>query len=45
VIDAVKMQSVLGFVSPFFIRWATSVYLINSLLEQVVVRSKKVLGL
>jgi succinoglycan biosynthesis protein ExoU len=45
VIDAVKMQSVLGFVSPFFIRWATSVYLISSLLEQVVLRSKRVLGL
>jgi succinoglycan biosynthesis protein ExoU len=45
VIDAVKMQSVLGFVSPFFIRWTTSVYLISSLLEQVVVRSKRVLGL
>jgi succinoglycan biosynthesis protein ExoU len=45
VIDAVKIQSVRGFVSPFFIRWATSVYLISSLLEQVVVRSKRVLGL
>jgi succinoglycan biosynthesis protein ExoU len=45
VIDAVKMQSVSGFVSPFFIRWATSVYLISSLLEQIVVRSRRKLGL
>jgi succinoglycan biosynthesis protein ExoU len=45
VIDAVRIQSVLGFVSPFFIRWTTSVYLISSLLEQVVLRSKRVFGL
>jgi succinoglycan biosynthesis protein ExoU len=45
VIDAVKMRSVAAFLSPFFIRWATSVYLIGCLLEQIVVRSKRVLGL
>ena len=45
VIDAVKMRSVAAFLSPFFIRWTTSVYLTSCLLEQVVVRSKKSLGL
>jgi succinoglycan biosynthesis protein ExoU len=45
VIDAVKMRSVAAFLSPFFIRWGTSVYLMSCLLEQVVVRSKKSLGL
>jgi succinoglycan biosynthesis protein ExoU len=44
VIDAVKMRSVSAFLPPFFIRWVTSVYLINCLLEQIVVRSKKKLG-
>jgi succinoglycan biosynthesis protein ExoU len=45
VIDAVKMRSVRAFLSPFFIRWTTFVYLVGCLLEQVVVRSKKSLGL
>jgi|SRR5450631_372060 succinoglycan biosynthesis protein ExoU len=45
VIDAVKMRSVAAFLSPFFIRWTTFVYLMSCLLEQVLVRSKKSLGL
>ena len=40
IIEAVKMRSVAAFLSPFFIRWATSVYLMSCLLEQVVVRSR-----
>jgi succinoglycan biosynthesis protein ExoU len=45
VINAVKGRSVAGFISPFIIRPATSMYLICRLLEQVLVRSKKLLGL
>jgi succinoglycan biosynthesis protein ExoU len=45
VIDAVKMRSVVAFLSPFFLRWTTFVYLTSCLFEQVVVRSKKSLGL
>jgi len=44
VIDAVKRRSVTAFVSPFFIRWATFVFLLGQLWEQVVLRSRKVLG-
>jgi succinoglycan biosynthesis protein ExoU len=45
VIDAVKMRSATAFLSPFFIRWTTFVYLTRRLMEQVVIRSKKSLGL
>jgi succinoglycan biosynthesis protein ExoU len=43
VIDAVKGRSVAGFLSPFVIRPITSVYLICRLLEQVMVRSRRLL--
>ena len=45
VIDAVKCRSVAAFLSPFFIRRTTSVYLAARLWEQVVLRSRKSLGL
>jgi succinoglycan biosynthesis protein ExoU len=45
VIDAVKMRSVAAFLSPFFIRWTTFIYLTRRLMEQVVIRSKRSLGL
>jgi succinoglycan biosynthesis protein ExoU len=45
VIDAVKCRSIAAFLPPFFIRWTTSVYLAGRLWEQVVVRSRKSLGL
>lgn len=45
VIDAVKRRSVTAFVSPFFIRWTTFVFLLGQLWEQVVLRSRKALGL
>jgi len=45
VIDAVKKRSITGFLSPFFIRWSTSLYLFGCLLEQVVVRSRRIVGL
>lgn len=44
VIDAVKMRSPTAFLSPFFIRWATSLFLVGRLWEQVILRSKKALG-
>ena len=44
VIDAVKMGSLSAFLSPFFIRWATSWFLVGRLWEQIVLRSKKSLG-
>jgi hypothetical protein len=44
VIDAVKCRSLAAFLSPFFIRRATSAYLAARLWEQVVLRSKKSLG-
>jgi succinoglycan biosynthesis protein ExoU len=45
VIDAVKARSVAAFLSPFFLRWTTSVYLMSCLLEQVIIRSRRSLGL
>jgi succinoglycan biosynthesis protein ExoU len=45
VIDAVKCRSVAAFLPPFFVRWTTSVYLAGRLWEQVVLRSRKSLGL
>jgi succinoglycan biosynthesis protein ExoU len=45
VIDAVKARRVADFLSPFFLRWTTSVYLMSCLLEQVVIRSRRSLGL
>ena len=45
VIDAVKCRSIAAFLPPFFVRWTTSVYLAGRLWEQVVLRSKKSLGL
>jgi len=44
VIDAVKTRSFTAFVSPFFTRWTTFVFLVSRLWEQVVLRSKKSLG-
>lgn len=44
VIDAVKTRSLSAFLSPFFIRWTTFVFLVGRLCEQVVVRSKKSVG-
>jgi succinoglycan biosynthesis protein ExoU len=44
VIDAVKRRSVTAFLSPFFIRWSTLVFLLGQLWEQIVLRSKKALG-
>ena len=44
VIDAVKMRSLTAFLSPFFIRWATSWFLVGRLWEQIVLRSKRSLG-
>jgi succinoglycan biosynthesis protein ExoU len=41
VIDAVKCRSLAALLSPFFIRWTTSVYLAARLWEQIVLRSKK----
>jgi hypothetical protein len=45
VIDAVKSRNLRAFLSPFFIRWTTSVDLSGKLLEQVVVRAMKMMGL
>ena len=45
VIDAVKGRSIKALMPPFFIRWETSAYLAARLWEQVVLRSKKSLGL
>ena len=45
VIDAVKCRSIAAFLPPFFVRWTTSVYLAGRLWEQVVLRSRKSLGL
>lgn len=45
VIDAVKCRSIAAFLPPFFVRWTTSVYLAARLWEQVVLRSRKSLGL
>jgi succinoglycan biosynthesis protein ExoU len=45
VIDAVKSRSFTAFLSPFFTRWTTCVFLLGQLWEQVVLRSKKVLVL
>jgi succinoglycan biosynthesis protein ExoU len=45
VIDAVKCRSIAALLPPFFVRWTTSVYLAGRLWEQVVLRSKKSLGL
>jgi succinoglycan biosynthesis protein ExoU len=45
VIDAVKCRSIAAFLPPFFVRRTTSVYLAGRLWEQVVLRSKKSLGL
>ena len=45
VIDAVKCRNIAAFLPPFFVRWTTSVYLAGRLWEQVVLRSKKSLGL
>lgn len=45
VIDAVKCRSIVAFLPPFFVRWTTSVYLAARLWEQVVLRSRKSLGL
>lgn len=45
VIDAVKSRSLAAFLPPFFVRWTTSVYLAARLWEQVILRSKKSLGL
>lgn len=45
VIDAVKARSVRAFLSPFFVRWTTSVYLMSCLLEQVLIRSRRSIGL
>jgi succinoglycan biosynthesis protein ExoU len=44
VIDAVKMRSPTAFLSPFFIRWTTFVFLVSRLWEQVLLRSKKSFG-
>jgi succinoglycan biosynthesis protein ExoU len=43
VIEAVKSRSLSAFVSPFFIRWTTCMFLLGKLWEQVVLRSKKLL--
>jgi succinoglycan biosynthesis protein ExoU len=45
VIEAVKARNVRALLSPFFIRWTTSVYLTVCLAEQLFVRSKKLVGL
>ena len=45
VIDAVKARSLAAFLAPFFLRWTTSVYLMRCLLEQLMIRSKRSLGL
>jgi succinoglycan biosynthesis protein ExoU len=45
VIDAVKGRRVAEFISPFVIRPITSVYLICRLLEELMMRSKRLLGL
>jgi succinoglycan biosynthesis protein ExoU len=44
VIEAVKRRSITAFVSPFFARPTTFVFLMGQLWEQVVLRSKKSLG-
>lgn len=44
VIDAVKCRSIAAFLPPFFVSWTTSAYLAARLWEQVVLRSKKSLG-
>jgi succinoglycan biosynthesis protein ExoU len=45
VIDAVKARDIAAFLAPFFIRWTTSGVLVNRLLEQAVLRSRKLLGM
>jgi succinoglycan biosynthesis protein ExoU len=45
VIDAVKCRSLTAFLRPFFVRWTTSIHLAGLLWEQVVLRSRKSLGL
>jgi len=45
VIDAVKTRDVTAFLVPFFIRWTTSGLLFSRLLEQAVLRSRKLLGM
>jgi succinoglycan biosynthesis protein ExoU len=44
VIDAVKSRSLIAFVSPFFTRWTTCVFLLERLWEQVVLRSRRLLA-
>jgi succinoglycan biosynthesis protein ExoU len=44
-IDAVKCRSPTAFLRPFFVRWTTSVHLAGLLWEQLVLRSRKSLGL
>jgi succinoglycan biosynthesis protein ExoU len=45
VIDAVKARDIAAFLAPFCIRWTTSGLLAGRLLEQAVLRSRKLLGI
>ncbi|WP_315806127.1 MULTISPECIES: glycosyltransferase family 2 protein [unclassified Bradyrhizobium] len=45
VIDAVKARDVGAFLAPFLIRWSTCSFLVSRLLEQVVLRSRRLLGM
>lgn len=45
VIDAVKARDVGAFLAPFLIRWSTCSFLVSRLLEQAVLRSRRLLGM
>lgn len=45
VIDAVKARDIGAFMAPFLIRWTTCSFLVSRLLEQAVLRSRRLLGI
>jgi succinoglycan biosynthesis protein ExoU len=44
VIEGVKMRSLTAFLSPFFSRWTTFVFLVSRLWEQAILRGKRSIG-
>jgi succinoglycan biosynthesis protein ExoU len=45
VIEAVKARDIAAFLAPFFVRWTTSGLLASRLLEQALLRSRKLIGM
>jgi succinoglycan biosynthesis protein ExoU len=45
VIEAVKTRDVRAFLTPFLIRWTTSGFLVGRLVEQMVLRSRRLIGM